>query len=206
MKKTLLTLALSAASCFFTNAQEASKADLVFVAEFPSFETWRDKAFMPDADRRSAYCNEEMTAYGKVNNQMALIYINQFDMARMGEFAADKTMEELMKANKISHSEVYQVIEMNPENAPAKAHLFFMISFNDYDGWANEAFLPDSARRAQFCDESRTKMAKVDDTHAMVILYDFDLSKTWEFESNEEIGKLMQKYGVRHEVSLLNKL
>lgn len=206
MKKYIITLIAFATLVLTINAQETSSADLVFVAEFPSYTIWKNEAFVPDSKRRSEYCNEDKTVYGKVNEQMALIYLNQFDMTRMGEFASDQKMEGLMKANKIRHSEVYQIVEMTPENTPTKADLFFMISFNDYDGWANESFLPDSSRRAQFCDESRTKMSKVDDTHAMVILYDFDLSRTWEFESNEEVGKLMKKYQVKHEVSMLKTL
>lgn len=205
MKKNLLALAALFLGVSSLIAQ-APKADLVFVAEFPSYQTWLTNAFNADAERRASYCNEPQTKHGKVSDNMALVYINQFDMSRMGEFAGDTQMTALMETNKIKHSEVYQVVQMNPETAPAKADLFFMITFNDFDGWSKNAFGKDSERRAQFCDESRTKMAKIDDKHAMVILYDFDLARTWEFESNEKVGKLMQQYEVKHEVSLLQSL
>lgn len=205
MKKILYTI-FTIAFFFSSFAQETTKADLVFVAEFQSYDDWLNKAFMADKNRRSGYCNEDETLYGKVSDKMALIYLNQFDMSRMGEFAGDKDMEQLMIENQISHSEVYQVVDMNPEKAPAKADLFFKISFTNFDDWYNKAFAPDSERRAQFCDEARTKMAKVDENHALVILYDFDLSRTWEFESNEEAGKLMQQFEVKHEVNLLESL
>lgn len=205
MKRNLITLASVVLATFSLTAQ-SPKADLVFVAEFPSYATWESKAFNADAERRAQFCNEAGTTHGKVSEQMALVFIDDFEMARMGEFAGDPKMADLMKANKINHSEVYQVVEMNPATAPAKADLFFMITFNDFDGWSQNAFGKDSERRAQFCDESRTKMAKIDDNHAMVILYDFDLARTWEFESNEEVGKLMKQYEVKHEVSVLQSL
>lgn len=204
MKKNLLTLAALFVGALNLCAQ-AQKADLVFVAEFPSYQTWLTKAFNADAERRASYCNESKTKHGKVSDQMALVYIDQFDMSRMGEFAGDANMVSLMEENQIKHSEVYQVVEMNPETAPAKADLFFKISFNDYEGWAKE-FAEDSTRRAKFCDESRTKMSMIDDKHAMVILYGFDLARTWEFESDEKAAKVMREYEVNHEVSLLQAL
>ena len=201
---TLLTLIL----CIETSMSQnhAQKANLLFVAEFPSYNKWLNEAFSADAKRRSEFCNEAETKVGKVTDKMSFIYLESFDMNKMGEFSGNQKMADLMKKNQIRHTEAYQIVEMNPESLPNKANLFFLISFNDYDGWLKNAFGPDSERRAQFCDESRTKMAKIDQNHAMVILYDFDLTKLWEFEPNAELKQKMNKYAVKHETSILQAL
>lgn len=207
MKKILFVLVTLNVFVLGLIAQESTaKTNLVFVAEFPSFENWLNKAFNTDATRRAGYCDETMTKFGKVNEQMALVYLHQFDMTRMAEFASNEKMAALMVENKVNHSAVYQVVEMDPEAAPSTADLLFVINFNDFDGWSKNAFEPDSARRAKFSDESRTKMAKIDDNHAMVILYNVDLTRIWEFETNPEVQKLMQQYEVSHRVSLLKAL
>jgi len=206
MKKltSLFVLFLSLVSYAQTSAPTQ---DLVFVASFDQYSEWYNKAFKADAMRRSNYCNEPKTLTAKIDNKGALIRLKDFDMAQMPAFAGDAEMGKLMKEYNISHPEVYALNPVGPEVMDQKkVDLFFIISSTDYDLWLKNAFSPDSKRRAQFCDESRTKVAKIDDHHAMVILYDFDMTRIYDFESDENAATLIKKYKVTHDVSYLTSI
>ncbi len=193
---------------YLSNAQESNLQDLVFVAAFDSYDTWYNTAFKVDAERRSSYCQENRTTTGKISNNEAIISLQGFDMTRMPEFASDKKMAELMKSNNIRHDEVYRVtaIEERTGSNSKIGNLLFKVKSIDFDLWYENAFAPDAERRSAFCDENKTKVAKVSDKEAMVILYDFQLEKLGELGDDKNIGDLMKTYQVEHEVFVLETL
>lgn len=181
--------------------------DLLFLAEFDNHEEWYNKAFKTDALRRSKYCLESNTLNGKINDKSSLVVLRDFKMDKMAEFTSDKAMTEIMNKYNIRHNEVYEIESLGPNNMPeGKTDLFFIVDMVDYDMWLWDAFLSDGKRRAQFCDESRTRVAKINDKKSMVILYDFDMSKMKAFESDEKVGKIMMEYQVNHDVYTMKSL
>ena len=190
------------------NAQNDNvKKDLLFVAEYDNYNDWYTKAFKSDALRRSQFCNESETKVGVITNNSSFIVLREFDVSKMNEFASDEKMGKLMKKFNVKHTEMYDLISVTSvAKMQEKANLFFIIKSVDYDLWLWDAFLPDAERRSNFCDESKTKVSKLNDKTALVALYDFDLTRMKEFESNQEVGKLMGKYKVTHDVYLMNKL
>ncbi|MHA7865452.1 hypothetical protein [Flagellimonas marinaquae] len=80
----------------YTESPSKNERDLVFVASFKNYNDWYSKAFRPDTQRRSRYCQENLTTVGKIDDNTAIIYLNDFDMARMQEFASDASMNTLM--------------------------------------------------------------------------------------------------------------
>lgn len=208
-KQILTVLALYAISFFnLSHAQDSNVQDLVFVANFDSYDIWYNKAFKPDTERRSQYCEENKTAVGKINNEGAIITLKAFNMSRMPEFVADANMAKLMKANNITHDEVYRTLPLNEKvkSGTKTIHLLFRIKMIDYDLWYNNAFVPDAERRKAFCNEAKTKVAKVSDKEAMVILYDFEVDKLWDLGNDKDVEQLMKKYQVEHQVSILEAI
>lgn len=181
--------------------------DLLFLAEFDNHADWYDNAFKPDAMRRNKYCKEVSTQTAKIDNKSAWITLDKFEMAKMPEFAGDQEMAAIMKKYNVRHNEVYTLAPFNPANVKTeKINLFFIITAVDYDLWLNKAFNTDSDRRAMFCDETRTRVGKINDKQAMVMLYDFEVAKLGDFEKDKAVGQLMQKYDVRHKVMLATPL
>lgn len=191
------------------NAQQINyhRKDLLFLVEFNSYDEWYQQAFKTDALRRSNFCKEEKTTSAIINNESALVVLRDFQMSKMKEFTSNEQMANLMKKHQISHPEVYEMRPLTPQQmAKGKVNLFFIVESVDYDMWLWDAFLPDGDRRSLFCDEERTRVAKIDDKKAMVVLYDFDLTKLTEFQSDEKVADLMKKYHVSHDVYLLAAL
>lgn len=185
---------------------QPTTSDLLFVASFSDYEDWYQGAFRPDTRRRSTYCKEAHTLVGKIDKQGALVYLNSFDLSRMPEFASDKTMDQLLRKYEVEHSEVYRVHEFDRSHDSGRADLLFRIKMVDYDLWMNEAFGPDATRRAAFCDEARTKVARISDKEALVVLYDFELDQIWEFGAGRSVEEKMKQYQVEHEVFQLSAL
>jgi hypothetical protein len=212
MKKTILTY-LAFISFFALTASNPitegeKEKDLLFVANFSKYADWLDKAFKVDTERRSQFCQESKTKIGKIDNKSAMISLVGFDMSKMGAFAGDPEMGKLMQKYKVEHNEVYIMHEdvKSAKSDNGKADLLFFVNSIDYDLWYENAFSPDSKRRGQFCDEARTKVARVSDKEAMVILYDFDLERLWDFGSDKEVESLMKKYQVEHKLYVLEGL
>ena len=66
-----------------------------------------------------------------------------------------------------------------------------------YDSW-KEIFDADTAR-AEFCDESRTMVGKVDDSTALIALFDVDPEKMRTRLTSPEFNDLVEDYVVRHD-------
>ena len=73
-----------------------------------------------------------------------------------------------------------------------------------FDVW-KEIFDNDSAR-AEFCDESKTMGAKVDDNTALIVLFGVDQAKMNARLSSPEFGDLVKDYVESHDVYQLSEM
>ena len=73
-----------------------------------------------------------------------------------------------------------------------------------FDNW-KELFDNDSAR-AEFCDESRTMVGKVDDKTALIVLYGVDQAKMNARLSSPEFADLVKDYVESHDVYQLSEM
>ncbi len=73
-----------------------------------------------------------------------------------------------------------------------------------FDSW-KELFDNDSAR-AEFCDESRTMVGKVDDKTALIVLFGVDQAKMNARLSSQEFADLVEDYVERHDVYSLGEM
>ena len=64
---------------------------------------------------------------------------------------------------------------------------------SSYDAW-KALFDDGQANREEFSDESRTRVAKVDDNTVMVQLFDVDMQKMAETLNNSSVGKAMAEH------------
>ena len=73
-----------------------------------------------------------------------------------------------------------------------------------FDNW-KELFENDSAR-AEFCDESKTMVGKVDDKTALIVLYGVDQAKMNARLSSPEFADLVKDYVESHDVYQLSEM
>ena len=72
---------------------------------------------------------------------------------------------------------------------------------SSYDSW-KAFFDSDPAVRAEFVDESRTRVAKVDDNTALVQLFDVDMQKMSQMmnDPNSPVADIMAEHVIRHDI------
>ena len=73
-----------------------------------------------------------------------------------------------------------------------------------FDNW-KELFDNDGAR-AEFCDESRTMVGKVDDRTALIVLFGVDQAKMNARLASPEFAELVENYVVRHDIYTLGEM
>ena len=73
-----------------------------------------------------------------------------------------------------------------------------------FDVW-KELFDNDSAR-AEFCDESKTKVAKVDDKTGLIVLFGVDQAKMNARLSSPKFADLVKDYVESHDVYQLSEM
>ena len=56
-------------------------------------------------------------------------------------------------------------------------NLMIETKIEDYDVWLREGFRKDSERRSKMCNESKTRVAKVSDSEAIILLFDVDIDR-----------------------------
>jgi hypothetical protein len=61
-------------------------------------------------------------------------------------------------------------------------------------------FMELSESRAQFCDESKTVIGKIDNNNFVVLLFDVDMSKLKEIVSTPERAEVIKKNGISNEM------
>lgn len=81
-------------------------SNLMVLATFDDYDSWRANAFDTDSDRRAKVCDEERTIVSKVDNTSAIILMYGFDLDKMKEFVTNKDMIEREKQYNVSH-EIY---------------------------------------------------------------------------------------------------
>ena len=76
-----------------------------------------------------------------------------------------------------------------------------------YDGWKS-FFDANPAGRENFADDSRTRIAKVDDNTAMVQLFDVDMQKMSKVVNNpdSDIAEAMEEHVVNREIYKIEKM
>ena len=73
-----------------------------------------------------------------------------------------------------------------------------------FDSW-KELFDNDSAR-AEFCDESKTMVGKVDDKTALIALFGVDQAKMDARLSSPEFAELVKDYVESHDIYALSEM
>jgi len=73
-----------------------------------------------------------------------------------------------------------------------------------YENW-RKLFDSDSAR-AEFCDESKTMVGKVNDRTALIALFGVDQARMNARLSSPEFAALIEDYVVKHDVYKLEKI
>ena len=78
---------------------------------------------------------------------------------------------------------------------------------SSYDEW-KKLFDEDPAVRSEFADESRTRVAKVDDKTAMVQLFDVDMQKMSAVlnDPNSEVNTSMEDHVERREMYKIEEM
>lgn len=198
-------IAASVKSASLKSTIHTEYTDLLFFATSTDYNSWYNYAFLPDTDRRAQYCREDQTIVAKVDDRKGLVILKSFDLQRMPEFAGHPSMKSLAEKYNVDH-DVFRLTnlkDINPNEAPNRADLAFIVSFDNYYSWINNAFNTDSKRRALFADEAKTQVIKVNDQQAVVLLYEFDMTRMGEFISDDTMNSLIQKYNVTHEAFLM---
>lgn len=70
----------------------------------------------------------------------------------------------------------------------------------DFDTWITQGFNSDSERRSKMCNESKTKVAKISDTEAIILLFDVDIDKLREHMKDPVMKILEGKFKASHVV------
>lgn len=73
-----------------------------------------------------------------------------------------------------------------------------------YEEW--KSLFDGDARRADFCDESQTKVGRVDDNTALIALFDVDMEGMGQHLSNPEFQAMIEPYVDRHDVFTMEPL
>ena len=90
--------------------------------------------------------------------------------------------------------------ERNKMNLMITAHLK-----RSFDSW-KVLFDNDDSVRANYCDESKTMVGKVDDKTALIALFDVDQAKMNARLSSPEFAKLVEDYVERHDLYTLDEM
>jgi hypothetical protein len=76
----------------------------------------------------------------------------------------------------------------------------------DYDTWIKEGFGKDAERRAKMCNESKTKVAKISNTEAVILLFDVDIDKLREHMHDPVMKILESKFKAKHRVNTFSPI
>lgn len=77
-------------------------------------------------------------------------------------------------------------------------NLMIETKIDNYDTWLKEGFGIDGDRRAKMCNESKTKVAKISDTEAIILLFDVDIDKLREHMKDPVMQLLESKFKASH--------
>lgn len=77
-------------------------------------------------------------------------------------------------------------------------NLMIETEIENYDTWIKEGFTPDAERRSKMCNESKTKVAKISDTEAIILLFDVDIDRLREHMQDPIMELLESKFKASH--------
>lgn len=81
-----------------------------------------------------------------------------------------------------------------------RVNLMVLAYMADYDLWLNEAFLPDAHRRELVCDETKTKVARIDTNTAVILMYDVEMEAMEKHMNAQQMQELEEQFSVKHEI------
>ena len=165
--------------------------DLLFLVSFSNYDDWIQEGFNADKSRRSNYCNEAKTGVAKINDQHSLVWLEDFDMSRMGEFAGDPEMAEIMKRLNVQHTEMYQAFDINGSMKATgdMLNLLIKVETDDFDKWLKTVFSEVNTVDTELFDATKTKIGKVDKGNGWIILYNFNLDGLWSLELSDKSSR-----------------
>lgn len=79
-------------------------------------------------------------------------------------------------------------------------NLMIETTIENYDTWIVEGFGKDKERRSKMCNESKTKVAKISDTEAIILLFDVDIDKLREHMHDPIMQTLENQFKASHVV------
>lgn len=85
-------------------------------------------------------------------------------------------------------------------------NLMVQTKMENYDIWVKEGFGRDAERRAKMCNESKTKVAKVSDTEAIILLFDVDIDKLREHMKDPVMELLESKFKAKHIINTFSPI
>ena len=68
---------------------------------------------------------------------------------------------------------------------------------SSYEAW-QKLFVDDADRRSQICDESRTLVAKANETTAVITVFDVDMEAMGAMMADPEFQKMIEPYVEEH--------
>ena len=77
-------------------------------------------------------------------------------------------------------------------------NLMIETTIEDYETWLRDGFNSDSERRSKMCNESKTRVAKISDTEALILLFDVDIDKLREHMKDPVMQILESKFKASH--------
>lgn len=71
-------------------------------------------------------------------------------------------------------------------------------TIDNYDKWIIEGFEADKERRSKMCNEEKTRVAKVSETEAIILLFDVDIDKLREHMQDPVMKILESEFKASH--------
>lgn len=81
-----------------------------------------------------------------------------------------------------------------------KVNLLINIQCIDFNNWTRDAFYKARQLRTSFCDESKTKVAKIDDHTGVIELFNVELDRLTNYLNDPDICSLDDQFEVEKEI------
>ncbi len=85
-------------------------------------------------------------------------------------------------------------------------NLMVQTKIENYDIWYKEGFMKDADRRAKMCDDSKTKVAQISKTEAIILLFDVDIDKLREHMKDPVMQLLENKFKAKHIINTFSPI
>lgn len=85
-------------------------------------------------------------------------------------------------------------------------NLMIETKIENFDIWLKEGFKKDKERRARMCNDKKTKVAKVSETEAIILLFDVDIDKLREHMHDPIMKTLENKFKAKHVINTFSPI